>query len=134
MARGTEAVLVVEDDAFVRTFAAESLRDLGYGVTVAVDAREALALLVQGLDIDLVFTDIVMPRGVNGWELAERARRIRPGIKFLFTSGYAVEMLSDRKWIGKSDNFLSKPYRKSDLAHEIRATLDKADRVRESTN
>lgn len=124
---GTESVLVVEDDAFVRAFAGETLRDLGYAVTVAVDAREALSLLIQGLDADLIFTDIVMPRGINGWELASRAKRLRPGVKCLFTSGYAVEMLSEKKWLEKIDMFLSKPYRKSDLANSIRAALDQKD-------
>src|SRR6185295_14368832 len=93
---GRETILLAEDDAFVRAYAVSCLESLGYRVIAAVDGPEALARLAQGAAPDVLFTDIVMPGGISGWELVERAQRIRPGLKVLMTSGYAVETLADR--------------------------------------
>ena len=120
---GRESVLVVEDDSFVRAFAISSLESLGYRVLPAMDAPEALAMLQDDEPVDLLFTDIVMPGGMNGWELAARAQRMRPALKVLLTSGYAVETLAAR---GRGDPemlLLNKPYRKSDLARRVRDAL-----------
>jgi hypothetical protein len=73
--RGVETVFIVEDDPFVRSYAVMSLQSLGYQVTAAVDGNDALQKLGTDLQVDLLFTDIVMPGGINGWELAELARR-----------------------------------------------------------
>lgn len=120
---GTETVLLVEDDAFVRAFATMCLESFGYTVIVAVDGREALARLNEGLNVDLLFSDVVMPGGISGIDLAERARELRPGLKVLLTSGYSAEALSpagDRYGVP-----LKKPYRKAELARRLRAVLDK---------
>jgi PAS domain S-box-containing protein len=120
---GRETVLVVEDDAFVRAYAIASLTSLGYRVVPATSGPEALGLLQNGEPIDLLFTDIVMPGGMNGWELAARAQRLRPGLRVLLTSGYAVETLAARGRGHPDMPLLDKPYRKSDLARRVREAL-----------
>ena len=87
--------LVVEDDEAVLTMAVESLVDLGYRVLVAHDGREALAIVNGPERIDILFSDIIMPGGINGAQLAIEARRMRPDIKVLLTSGYTAAALSN---------------------------------------
>ncbi len=123
IAGGNETILVVEDDAFVRAHAIASLRSLGYRVVPATNGTEALAKLQNGETIDLLFTDIVMPGGMNGWELAARAQRLRPGLRMLLTSGYALETLAARGHGHPEMPMLSKPYRKSALARRVREAL-----------
>ncbi len=122
-AAGSEAVLVAEDDPFVRSYAVASLRSLGYRVIEATDGREALDALNAGVQVDLLFSDVVMPGGINGWDLAERARRIRPGLKVLLTSGYALETLAERGRLPEGALILNKPYRKLELAKRLREAL-----------
>ena len=120
---GRESVLVAEDDPFVRSYAVTCLSGLGYKVIEAVDGREALNKLNEGAHADLLFTDVVMPGGINGWELAERARQIRPGLKVLLTSGYALETLAERGRLPQGAVILNKPYRKAELAKRLREAL-----------
>jgi len=122
---GIETVLVVEDDPFVRAFAVRTLEELGYRVIAAVNGREALAHLQGDEPIDLLFSDVVMPGGMNGWELAEHARVLRPNLRIMLTSGYAVETLLARGRLRGDTNFLNKPYRKAELAQRLREVLDK---------
>lgn len=119
---GNETVLVVEDDPFVRGYAVASLEELGYHVLMAENGVEALARL-EAESPDLLFTDVVMPGGVNGWELAEQAKRIRPGLKVLLTSGYPLETLTLRGRLSEAAKVLNKPYRKSELAARLREAL-----------
>jgi CheY-like chemotaxis protein len=121
---GRETVLVAEDDPFVRAFAVRTLEALGYRVIAVVNGPEALSRLHGGDKVDLLFTDVVMPGGMNGWELAERARGARPGLKVLLTSGYALETLLARGRLRTDMAFLNKPYRKADLARRLREALD----------
>ena len=86
--RGIETVLVVEDDPFVRSYSTTSVESLGYSVIAAVDGNDALQKLRTDIHVDILFTDIVMPGGINGWELADLARKLRPGLPVLLTSGY----------------------------------------------
>jgi len=123
VATGRESVLVAEDDPFVRSYAVTCLSSLGYRVIEAVDGREALQKLNDGAHADLLFTDVVMPGGLNGWELAERARQIRPGLKVLLTSGYALETLAERGRLPDGVIILNKPYRKAELAKRLREAL-----------
>jgi CheY-like chemotaxis protein len=118
-----ETVLVAEDDPFVRSYAVTCLGTLGYAVVETADAREALQKLGDGTHIDLLFTDVVMPGGMNGWELADRARQMRPGLKILLTSGYAMEALADRGRLPEGALILNKPYRKAELAQRLREAL-----------
>jgi len=120
---GAETVLIVEDDPFVRSYAVMSLQTLGYHVIPAVDGREAMQKLQTGTHIDLLFTDIVMPGGVNGWELAGLARKTRPDLRVLLTSGYALETLAANGHLHDGSMILSKPYRKAELARRLREAL-----------
>jgi CheY-like chemotaxis protein len=125
-AGGAETVLVVEDDPFVRTYAVRCLQGLGYAVIAAVDGNDALQKLGTNVHIDLLFTDIVMPGGINGWELADRAQRARPGLPVLLSSGYALETLIKHGRASGDSVVLTKPYRKADLARRLREALNAA--------
>ena len=118
-----ETILIVEDDPFVRSYAVMSLQSLGYRVTAAVDGNDALQKLGTDLEVDLLFTDIVMPGGINGWELADRAREIRPELRVLLTSGYALEALTAHGHLRDASAILPKPYRKAELARRLREAL-----------
>lgn len=124
MPRGREAVLVVEDDPLVRDHVAMQLRALGYSTLSAADGREAIAVLESDRPIDLLFTDVVMPGGISGPELAAEAARIRPGLPVLFASGYADPAVVEP---GAIDclRLLSKPYRRLELARAVRSALDR---------
>ncbi|MGQ0533078.1 MAG: PAS domain S-box protein [Caulobacteraceae bacterium] len=121
---GNEKILVVEDDPLVRSHAISSLEGVGYRIIVASDGPEALALIRSGAAPDLLFTDLVMPGGMNGWELAAKARELKPSLKILFTSGYPLETLTDRSDSDPGARLLSKPYRVAELARLVRAVLD----------
>jgi len=124
MPSGDETVLVTEDDPFVRSYAVACLEGLGYTVVTAGDSREAIARLADGANPDILFTDIVMPGGINGWELAQEARKIRPGLKVLLTSGYALDTLIASGRLSATMPILNKPYRRADLARSLREALD----------
>ncbi|WP_372786464.1 ATP-binding protein [Phenylobacterium sp.] len=114
-------VLLVEDDAVVRAQVARPLSELGYRVTAVADGHAALAV-IEGTDvIDLLFTDVVMPNGMNGRELADRAKVVRPDLKVLFTSGYTEDAVFRAARLDRSINFLAKPYRRSQLATAVAA-------------
>jgi PAS domain S-box-containing protein len=123
LAGGSETVLVAEDDPFVRAYAVNCLSSLGYQVVAAANGEDALVKLTESVPVDLLFTDVVMP-GIDGWELADRARRLRPGLKVLLTSGYALETLESRGRLHPGTAVLNKPYRKVVLAKRVRDTLD----------
>jgi PAS domain S-box-containing protein len=124
VAGGTEKVLLVEDDDHVREFAARQLKDLGYKVTVARDGNEALAILKQTADFDLLFTDVVMPGGLRGPELAAEARKLYPALRVLYTSGYTENAIVHHGRLDPGIHLLSKPYRRHDLALKLRQALD----------
>ena len=118
-----ETVLLVEDDEQVLGMAVESLEELRYRVIVARNAAEALDRLASVERIDIVFSDVVMPGGMNGSQLAAEAQRLRPGIKVLLTSGYVAD-LDEGQVIGHGDlPVLSKPYRRDELARSLRLVL-----------
>jgi PAS domain S-box-containing protein len=123
-AKPGERILVVEDSPSVRTIAVSMLDSLGYEVVQASDGRIALEILRGGDRFDLLFTDLVMPNGVSGQELARSARQQRAGLKVLYTSGYSETFLKERGDAGGDIRLLSKPYRKLKLAEAVRAVLD----------
>ncbi|SAL22993.1 PAS/PAC sensor hybrid histidine kinase [Caballeronia terrestris] len=120
-----ETILVVEDDADVRLAAVEMLTELGYEVLKAPDGDAALKLIESGLDIDLLFTDVVMPGEVKSAELARRAAACSPPIAVLFTSGYTRDVIFHQGKLDRGVSLLNKPYRRDDLARKIRAALEK---------
>ncbi|WP_209428267.1 PAS domain S-box protein [Pararhodobacter sp. SW119] len=121
-ARNNETVLIVEDDPMVRSFAVTCVRAFGYRAIAAGSGDEALGLLSEDSGVDVLFTDIVMPGGVNGWDLAERARARDPDLRVIYSSGYAIETLTARNRMPEGAIFLNKPYRRVELArclHEV---------------
>ena len=120
---GRETVLVVEDNPNVRRLVVRQLTDLGYSTIEAEDGRAALEKVDAGAAFDLLLTDIIMPGGVTGYELAEQIGERRPDLKVLFTSGY-TDVASRSGQQSRNGPLLSKPYRKQDLAHAVRALLD----------
>jgi len=122
--QGRGTILVAEDDPFVRGYAVACLESLGYRAIAAVDGHEALARLGRTEGIDALFSDIVMPGGMTGWELAERARQVRPGLKVLLTSGYALETLAARGRLDPQIAVLNKPYRKAELARRLNEVMN----------
>jgi len=123
---GREHVLLVEDDELVRAHVAAQLAGLGYGVSQAASAAEALAMVRGGTSFDLLFTDMVMPGGMNGFALAQEVRRLRPGLPILFTSGYTDQTISPPEDLAGEARILSKPYRRAELAARLRAAIDRA--------
>jgi CheY-like chemotaxis protein len=118
--RGHETILLVDDSDAMRVIAGRHLNSLGYRVTEAVNGPTALAILRGGQTFDLLFTDIIMPDGMTGYQLAEAARQLEPELKVLFTTGYAGAE-PERMSTGMT---LRKPYRKQDLAISVRAALE----------
>ena len=118
---GNETILVVEDNAELLEIAVTMIRDLGYKVLVAANGVEAIALLNGDTPIDLLFSDVVMPNGINGPDLASEAQSIDKKLKVLLTSGYPGTHGAE----AASDDFpiLAKPYRRDDLARMLRAAL-----------
>jgi CheY-like chemotaxis protein len=122
--KGTETILFAEDSESLREMATEYLQSVGYVVLCAASGREALqrAQDFQGA-IHLLLTDVVMP-DLNGPELAAQIVSSRPGIKLIFTSGYASEILAQRGTLNPAVAFIQKPYRPKALARKIREVLD----------
>ena len=121
-AQAGEAVLVVEDDEQVMLTTVESLQQLGYGVLQAVDAEQALGVLRGDGRVDILFSDVVMPGGMNGVQLAVEARRVRPDLRVLLTSGYTGSVLQSQG-VPEDLPLLSKPYLREELAQTLRVIL-----------
>ncbi|WP_375195741.1 CHASE3 domain-containing protein [Sphingobium sp.] len=122
-ARGEEIILVVEDEERVRHMSVDSLRELGYTIVQASDGEQALAMLAIQPRIDMLFTDIVMP-GINGRELADRARETRPDLKILYTTGYTRNAIVHNGMLDPGLSFLAKPFTLDQLAMKVRQVLD----------
>jgi signal transduction histidine kinase len=119
---GTETILVVDDNQSLLEVTRRNLTSWGYKVITVTGGRRALVILESGEPVDLLFTDVVMPEGMSGPDLADAARRVRPRLKVLFTTGYAVEP-SDYQ----GDCVLRKPYDRRALARAIRTVLDEVE-------
>lgn len=122
---GTETILVVDDEEGLLLLAETLLNELGYKVYTAANAKQALEIFNEHKDIDCLFSDVVMPGGINGYELAEQLSRQNAKLKVLLTSGFTSEAMARNGQAKFSQNLLSKPYRKVDLAKRIRLVLDK---------
>jgi CheY-like chemotaxis protein len=119
-----ETVLVVEDDELVRNYVLTQLHSLGYATLSAGNAGAALALVDAGEQFDLLFTDVIMPGGMNGRQLADEVKKRRPMVKVLFTSGYTENAIIHHGRLDPGVNLLAKPYRKTDLARKIHEALE----------
>ena len=120
---GAETVLLVEDDELVRKFAHRQLVALGYEVVQAPSGPVALQIIRSELAIDLLFTDVVMPGGMSGRDLADKARTLRPGLRVLYTSGYTEDAILHQGRLDPGVLLLNKPYRRIELARKIREAL-----------
>jgi signal transduction histidine kinase/ActR/RegA family two-component response regulator len=121
---GNQTVLVVEDDDTVRNAAVEVLREIGYQVLEAPDAMEAVRLLADRGGVDLLFTDVGLPGGVNGRALADAARNINPALKVVLTTGYTRESTISAGRMAEEEHFLAKPFTLQQLEEKIREVLD----------
>jgi CheY-like chemotaxis protein len=119
---GHEVVLVVEDNDMMRRVVMRQLSSLGYRALEADNAVAALAVL-KSTAVDLMLTDIVMPGGMNGADLARAATALVPQLKILFTSGFPDAHVESSGWIGDNHRLLSKPYRREELALALRVAL-----------
>lgn len=118
-----EQILVVDDDERVLEVALTQLKSLGYRVIAASNGAQALEMLASVPDVDLLFTDVSMPGGMGGREVAEKALQMRPGLKLLFASGYFEGALVGKGDLDADIQFLVKPYRKKDLAQKVQEVL-----------
>jgi CheY-like chemotaxis protein len=128
----TETVLVVEDNPRLRLLVVRQVSELGYGCVEAADGPSALAVLERE-SIDLLFSDIIMPGGMSGYELSEKARSRWPQLKILLTSGFPKEKFATAEAAPSGIELLSKPYRKADLAAALRRALDETSSPVEET-
>jgi CheY-like chemotaxis protein len=119
-----ETVLLVEDNDGVRAYTKSALEDLGYRVLEAADAEQALRVLDGEPKIDLLFTDVVLPGGTNGRQLADQILQKRQGLPVLFTTGYTRNAIIHHGRLDSNVNLLNKPYTQQDLARKIRLLLD----------
>ena len=121
--RGSETILLVEDNESVREFAKLQLTSLGYVVLDAANGLDALEILNRNKDVNLLFTDIVMPGGMNGVELVEKARALRPNLKIIYSSGFPAEALAERSMSLVDGPLLHKPYQRSEFTAIVHSVL-----------
>jgi signal transduction histidine kinase/CheY-like chemotaxis protein len=122
-AGGRGTILVVEDDEDVLAVTAESLREFGYQVVTAANAARALEILRSDQPIDLLFSDVIIPGGINGAQLAVTARHVRPELKVLLASGYTAAALSLEHGLPDNLNLVGKPYQRDELAIKLRVAM-----------
>jgi len=123
---GTETILLVEDESFLRVSVRKSLMQLGYQVIEASNGVEALEIWAKQRDsIDMLLTDLLMPGGINGKELSRRLLTDKPKLKVVYASGYSAEIATKDFPLVEGVNFLSKPFETHRLARTIRDNLDK---------
>jgi len=120
---GEASILVVEDDDLVRRYAGDQLKALGYEVRTASNGPEALSVLEQGAPVDVLLTDIVMPGGMNGKDLADAARAMREDLQVVFMSGYTENAIVHHGRLDPGVRLLSKPFRRQELARKVREAL-----------
>jgi PAS domain S-box-containing protein len=121
---GKERILVVEDDPQVLQFVTAQLLSLGYDVTAVSVGMDALERLEQDGRYDVLFTDVVLPKGMSGVEVARRARDLKPDLKVLLTSGYSEDVFEQHGRPDEGTFLLRKPYRRRELAETLRKVLD----------
>lgn len=120
----SETVLVVEDDDEVRAYTGDALRELGYRVLEAHDGPSAMRIIERESSLDLLFTDVVLPAGMTGAQVAAKARGLRPELKVLFTTGYARNAIVHQGRLDSGVQLITKPFNFTDLANKVRDVLD----------
>ena len=115
---------MVEDDALVRDYVITQLASLGYATLPAADAAAALAYVDSGTGFDLLFTDVIMPGGINGRQLADMVVGRRPWVKVLYTSGYTENAIVHHGILDEDLNFLQKPFTAVTLTNKVREVLN----------
>ncbi len=124
VAGGTETILLAEDDEMVRNMMSRILNDAGYAVIEAVDGVDAVSKFsVNSEKVDMLILDLIMP-GMNGKEAFDEIRKLRPGIKTLFASGYAPEIIRQKVVLEEGIHMIAKPMSPQELLREIRSVLD----------
>ena len=123
VAGGSATILVVEDDTLVRNYVTAQLQSLGYKTITAIDSRTALTEIQNGATFDLLFTDVILPGGLTGRQLADEVVKQRPGTKVLYTSGYTANAIVHHGRLDPGVLLLAKPYRKAQLAEMIERAL-----------
>ncbi|MBI1181187.1 MAG: PAS domain-containing protein [Alphaproteobacteria bacterium] len=125
--RGSERIAVVEDEELVRRFTSANLTDLGYQVSSHATGPDLLQAMDEGLEFDLLFTDVVLPGGLNGRDIAEAVAQRLPRVKILYSSGYTDNAIVHHGRLDDGVHLLNKPFRKAELAQKVRAVLDDGD-------
>jgi len=124
VAGGTETLLIAEDEEIVKSLLKKTFEKAGYRVVVAADGNEALARFREHDDIALVLSDVVMP-GKNGKEIFAEMKKMKPGIRFIFISGYTADIIRERCEIDEDAVLIAKPFSKNDILLKIRELLDR---------
>jgi len=124
LSRGCENILVVDDEEDLLDLVRTTLESIGYRVVTALDGHEAMARLAEEPTFDLLFSDIVMPGGINGYDLAREACLRYPNLKVLLTSGYAPNSITISSFAQFNSDLLKKPYTQVDMAQRVRTLLD----------
>jgi signal transduction histidine kinase/ActR/RegA family two-component response regulator len=122
--RGHETILLVEDHDELRAYSSGILRELGYNVLTAANGMEAMATLEDNPAVDLLFTDVVLPGGMNGRQIADEALRRRPDLKVLFTTGYTRNAIVHNGALDRGVELIAKPFGFDQLALKVRRILD----------
>ncbi len=120
---GNETILVLEDDPDVRELTVLQLKSLGYKVVQAHDGQSALEVIGKEDSIDLLLSDVVLPGGLRGPEVAQKARESKPNLSVLFMSGYTQNAMDSHPELGEASLLLNKPFRKKELAEKIREAI-----------
>ena len=123
---GNETILVVDDEEALRELVEESLKELGYRILTAGDGLQALNILSETPQINLLISDVIMPGGLNGYELAEQATANNPGLKVILASGYSDSALESKNRKKFSAILLKKPYSLAELAQQVQTVLETA--------
>lgn len=119
-----EVVLIIDDDPTIRTLVAEALNDTGYSVIEAADGPAGLRILDSNTRIDLLITDVGLPGGINGRQVADAARGGRPGLKTLFITGYAENAVIGKRRLDPGMHVITKPFQIEALIRRVREIID----------
>jgi CheY-like chemotaxis protein len=122
--RGTERIAVVEDDSMVRSLVEINLSGLGYAVCAFETGAEFLEAMESAAEFDLLLTDVVLPGGMSGKVVADRAAEMDPALKVLYMSGYTENAIVHHGRLDRGIHLLHKPFQRADLASKVRQRLD----------